>query len=71
MLFLATYIAIGLLSMYVSVVQCRSNPDAQHIAPETLGVVIVLAAVFWPFLITFRLTLAAFGFIGRAVQNQK
>jgi hypothetical protein len=68
---LAIYIAVALLSMYVSVVQCRRNPDTRKVAPETLGGVILLAAVFWPFTLGFSLTSAVFGFIGRAVQSQK
>ena len=71
MLFLAIYIAVALLSMYVSVDYCRKNPDTRKVAPETLGGVILLGAVFWPFTLGFSLVGAAFGLIGRAVQNQK
>jgi hypothetical protein len=71
MLLLAVYVAIGILSVYVSIVQCRSNPDAQNFAPETVGAVIFLAAVFWPFALGFHLTSGFFGLIGRAVQSQK
>jgi len=71
MLYIAIYVAIALLSVYVSADYCRKNPDTRKVAPETLGGVILLAAVFWPFVVAFSLTSAAFGFIGRAVQSQK
>jgi len=71
MLYIAIYVAIALLSVYVSADYCRKNPDTRKVAPETLGGVILLSAVFWPFVVAFSLTSAAFGFIGRAVQSQK
>jgi hypothetical protein len=68
---LAIYVAIALLSVAVSADYCRKNPDTRKVAPETLGGVILLAAVFWPFVVGFSITSAVFGFIGRAVQSQK
>jgi len=70
MFYIAIYVAIALLSVYVSVDYCRKNPDTRKVAPETLGGVILLAAVFWPFVLAFSLVGAFFGFIGRAVQSR-
>jgi len=37
MLYIAIYVAIALLSVYVSADYCRKNPDTRKVAPEALG----------------------------------
>jgi hypothetical protein len=70
MLLLAVYVAIGILSVYVSIVQSRKSQEVQELEPEVIGVVIVMAAVFWPWLVAFRVTKFFFAAIGRAVQSR-